>query len=64
MSVGLRKSRLLLRGNVWQSLMAATAAVHGAKLGGACLFTTASLRMVGGIQEPGGRMAGDLEVVI
>lgn len=49
MSVGLRKNRLLLRGNVWPKLMAATAAGIGLKQRGVAQSTTLSSLMVAGV---------------
>ena len=64
MSVGLRMSKLLLRGNVWPKSMAATAVAHGVKLGGAVQSTIQSLPMAAGVQAHGVRMVGDLEADI
>ena len=64
MSVGLRMSRLLLRGNVWPKSMAATAVAHGVKLGGAVQSTTQLLPMAAGVQVHGDKMVGDLAAVI
>ncbi len=53
MSVGLRMSKLLLRGNVWPKSMAATAVAHGVKLGGAVQSTTLSSLMLAGVTAHG-----------
>jgi hypothetical protein len=53
MSVGLRMSKLLLRGNVWPKSMAATAVAHGVKLGGAVQSTTPSSLMRAGVTAHG-----------
>ena len=64
MSVGLRKIRLLLRGNVWPKSMVATAVAIGVKLGGAVQSITQLSPMAAGVQDIGVRMAGEWVVVI
>ena len=53
MSVGSRKNRLLLRGNVWPKLMAATAADTGLKQRGVAQSTIRSSPMVAGVMAFG-----------
>ena len=53
MSVGLRKNRLLLRGNVWPKLMAASVVERGLKQHGAVQSTTLSSLMLVGVTAHG-----------
>ena len=53
MSVGLRMSRLLLRGNVWPKSMAATAVAIGVRLAGDAQSTTLSSLMLVGVMAFG-----------
>ena len=53
MSVGLRKNRLLLRGNVWPKSMAATAVAIGVRLAGDAQSTTLSFQMLVGVMAFG-----------
>ena len=56
MSVGLRKIKLLLWGNVWPKSMAATAVAIGVRLAGDAQSTTLSSLMLVGVMAFGGAL--------